>query len=233
LLKRGKEDISVERADPFSEDITTFWHEVDMSSPGTSSSSTSNPGKRTFYLADDEEEPQAESDSSSMKTSPTLWNFPCFDCDQLENTERDPESQEWKVDALEYQRSDEHYFTKRGNKVRMKNKAGEALIIDTGSPEHLCGDEWSQRQKAAALSAGRPMTTYDERSRPLEVCGVGEGTQVSTHAVRVHIGMPGGAYGTYEAHEFPKSSTPALLGQKSLSKGRVLIDCFNGAAETL
>jgi len=223
----GQDENSVDCKEPFNEDITTFWHEVDMSSPGASSSSTPNHGPQTFYLADDEEEPQAESASSSMKSNPTLWHFPCFECDPFENAEHDPESQEWKVEVLEYQRSDEHYFTHFGKKVRMKDKQGEALIIDTGSPENLCGDEWSHRQKVAALVAGRPMATYAELPRPLEVSGVGEGSQLSTHAVRVHLGMPGGSYGTYEAHEFKKSSTPALLGQKSLSKGRVLIDCFN------
>ena len=101
------------------------------------------------------------------------------------------------------------------------------MLVDPGSPENLCGDEWSHRQQLAAQEAGRPLATYTELPRPLTVGGVGTGTQSATHAVRVQLGMPGGKEGTYEAPELPNSSTPALLGQKSLKRFRSLIDCYN------
>jgi len=163
-------------------------------------------GKQVFCLADEDEEPHKESASSSMKTKTPLWNFPW-----------------WKVDASENQRCDENYLVR----TRMKDKQGEALLVDPGSPENLCGDEWSHRQQLAAQTAGRPLATYKELSRTLTVGGVGTGTQSATHAVRVHLGMPGGKEGTYEAPELPNSSTPALLGQKSLKRFRSLIDCYN------
>jgi len=188
------------------EDIATFWHEVDMSAHGASSSSTPKQGTQVFCLADDDEEPHEESASSSMKSNTPLWHFPW-----------------WKVDASENQRCDENYLVR----TRMKDKQGEALLVDPGSPENLCGDEWSHRQQLAAQAAGRPTATYTELSRTLTVGGVGTGTQSATHAVRVHLGMPGGKEGTYEAPELPNSSTPALLGQKSLKRFRSLIDCYN------
>jgi len=109
----------------------------------------------------------------------------------------------------------------------MKNKPGEALLIDTGSPEHLCGDGWLHRQQAAAQAAGRPAATYKQLAQPLEMSGIGEGTQRVTHEVRVQARLPRGSLGIYEAQAFPKSDTPALLGLKSLTRGRALIDCYN------
>ena len=64
--------------------------------------------------------------------------------------------------------------------------------------------------------------------QPLEVGGVGTGTQATQMAICHHIGLENGQERIYEAPTLPNSSIPALLGQKSLCRLRALLDCFNG-----
>ena len=94
------------------EDIATFWHEVDMSAHGASSSSTPKQGTQVFCLADDDEEPHEESASSSMKSNTPLWHFLW-----------------WKVDASENQRCDENYLVR----TRMKEliRAPQNTYVET------------------------------------------------------------------------------------------------------
>ena len=79
----------------------------------------------------------------------------------------------------------------------------------------------------ASESSGRPVATYRQLGRPLEVGGVGTGSQHATHAASHTIALASGKEAKYEAPLLPKSRTPALLGQRSLKKMRVLLDCFN------
>ena len=109
----------------------------------------------------------------------------------------------------------------------MKNKEGEALLIDPGSPENLMGSEWSQRQQQLAQAANRPKAEYRAMKQQLEVGGIGTGTQCATHSVQLPIALAGGQERSYTAPELPKSGTPALLGQKSLKRLRAVIDCYN------
>ena len=170
---------------------------MDLTHASVGSSSTGT-GPEVFSLEDDQGE-------TSMK-SLSLFHFPW-----------------WRVDATENPGPDGHYLIR----TRMKDKPGEALLVDPGSPENLCGDEWSKRQQEEARKAGRPNAVYTPLPRQLEVGGVGTGTQIATRSVKVHLGLQGGKEGTYEAPELPNSSTPALLGQRSLRKARTLLDCFN------
>ena len=81
--------------------------------------------------------------------------------------------------------------------------------------------------QAAALSANRPVVKYQNLQRPLEVGGIGRGTQQALQSGLHPIGLSDGTDAVYEAPILPNSGTPALLGQKSLKKMRGVLDCFN------
>eukprot|EP00973_Karenia_brevis_P072602 10084839-Karenia_brevis.AAC.1 len=68
-------------------------------------------------------------------------------------------------------------------KTRMKNKTGEALLVDPGSPENLVGEQWFQRQSDECKRSGRPRPHYAKMDPPLEVGGFVSGTQVATYRV--------------------------------------------------
>jgi hypothetical protein len=162
-----------------------------------------------YELEDDDEYAHDEGATSSSIPSPertsSLWNFPW-----------------WRIGATE--EATENYLVE----TRMKNREGEALLIDPGSPDNLCGDEWSERMRTAAVRAGRPNTTSFPMQNPLEVGGIGTGTQTATQKVVHRIGLANGREANYETPVLPRSGTPALLGQRSLRKLRALIDCFTG-----
>ena len=102
----------------------------------------------------------------------------------------------------------------------MATAPGVALLVDPGSPENLCGDQWSNEMQAAAIAAGRPHIKYTDLARPLEVGGIGSGTQ-KAHQSGLHpIGLTDGTEAVYDSPILPNSGTPALLGQKSLKKMR-------------
>jgi len=158
-----------------------------------------------FNIATPPENDTDRTSGTSLRSMQQLVNFPW-----------------WKIDATEPTEGDNYLV-----RTRMKSKPGEALLVDPGSPENLCGDAWSRRMQQAATDAGRPNATYTPLAQKLEVGGVGTGTQTATHAVKVAIGLPGGIEGTFEAPEIPNSTIPALLGQKALMKARVVLDCYN------
>eukprot|EP00973_Karenia_brevis_P017498 2400996-Karenia_brevis.AAC.1 len=71
----------------------------------------------------------------------------------------------------------------------MKDKTEEALIVDPGSPESFAGEQWSQSQSEECKSSGRPQPHYEKLDHPIEVGGMGSGTQVATHRVTHAIGL--------------------------------------------
>ena len=117
------------------------------------------------------------------------WNFPW-----------------WRIGPTED--ATENYLAK----TRMKDREGEALLIDPGSPANLCGDEWSERMRTAAVRAGRPDTTSIPMRNPLEVGGIGTGTHTATQKIVHQIGLANGREANYKAPVLPNSGTPALLG---------------------
>ncbi|CAK0801133.1 unnamed protein product, partial [Prorocentrum cordatum] len=150
-----------------------------------------------------EEQPPATVGRSAAVTSPT-W-FPWWRVDQFENA------------------SGETYLVR----TRMKDRSGEALLVDPGGPGNLTGDEWGNRMAARQQQAGRPPPIRTPLDRVLEVGGVGSGSQQATHAHRYQLALQGGQAATYEAPVLPNSSVPALLGRASLRDQRILLDCFN------
>ena len=63
-----------------------------------------------------------------------------------------------------------------------------ALIVDPGSVGNLCGGKWA---KEVAITANRNghRPSYQQRARPLQVSGVGNGAQSCTYDCRLPIGL--------------------------------------------
>jgi hypothetical protein len=129
----------------------------------------------------------------------------------------------WKVEDMRDNKDGETFLVR----TRMATAPGCALLVDPGSPENLCGDQWSNEMQQAALAANRPPIKYSDLARPLEVGGIGSGTQSAYQSGLHAIGLPDGTDAMYESPILPKSGTPALLGQKSLKKMKGLLDCYN------
>jgi len=129
----------------------------------------------------------------------------------------------WKVEDMRETKDGEAFLVR----TRMATAPGIALLVDPGSPENLCGDQWSKEMQAAALAANRSQIKYSDLARPLEVGGIGSGTQSAFQSGMHPIGLPDGTDAIYQSPILPNSGTPALLGQKSLKKMRCLLDCFN------
>lgn len=101
------------------------------------------------------------------------------------------------------------------------------LLVDPGSYGNLVGEQWAHEAVRTASQAGlRPR--IQEKESPLEVGGVGKGTQkcfkevLIPTALRSSDGSVNG--GTYTAPMIPKSACPALLGLKSLMTHRAVLD---------
>jgi hypothetical protein len=129
----------------------------------------------------------------------------------------------WKIEDCQENKDGEQYLVR----TRMATAPGIALLVDPGSPENLCGDQWSKEMNEAALAANRSPIKYQDLPRPLEVGGIGSGTQSAYQSGLHNIGLTDGTDATYESPVLPNSGTPALLGQKSLKKMRAVLDCFN------
>ena len=129
----------------------------------------------------------------------------------------------WTIDDMRTPTDSETYLVR----TRMATAPGTALLIDPGSPENLCGDQWSKEMQAASDAANRPRIKYKDLDRPLEVGGIGSGTQKAFQEGIHSIGLPDGTDATYTSPILPNSGTPALLGQKSLKKMHAVLDCFN------
>ena len=117
-------------------------------------------------------------------------------------------------------------------KTRLASGVGCALLVDTGSPDNLCSDEFSKELAAAAAAAERPAPIYRPMP-PLAVGGIGKGIQTATSRVELPIGLGHDLEATYSAPELPNSSVPGLLGRKALREHRVLLDCFNNKFYTI
>ena len=65
-------------------------------------------------------------------------------------------------------------------------------------------------------------------TKPLVCSGIGHGTQQADWKVSHSICLGSGRLDDYSAPELPNARTPALLGQRSMMKLRILIDTFTG-----
>jgi hypothetical protein len=104
-----------------------------------------------------------------------------------------------------------------------------ALLIDPGSVGNLCGDAWAKSVASAAVRHGHE-PSYQKRPRPLNVKGVGNGSQQCSYDCTLPIAMRnlnGEAVtgGTLITPSISGSDVPGLLGLTSLRKNRAILDC--------
>ena len=111
--------------------------------------------------------------------------------------------------------------------TQMARRRGEGLLVDPGAHDDLVGEKWADRFAEEARQAGQQQPTTFKLGQPVVVGGVGNGNNVAETGVRCRVGVDGVAE-QYEAPMIPGSSTPALLGIKTLKQRRALLDCFTG-----
>ena len=109
----------------------------------------------------------------------------------------------------------------------------QCLLIDPGSVGNLAGDVWVKEVARQSLAAGGN-PTYAKRERELSVSGVGHGAQISTMhaslpiAIRAEEETVGSGAMIHHGHltipALEHSHTPGLLGLKSLTENRALLD---------
>ena len=105
------------------------------------------------------------------------------------------------------------------------------LLIDPGSVGNLCGDKWAKSvAQAAARNGHKP--TYERRSKPLRVSGVGEGSQSCQYDCKLPIALrqcsdnPTAqiSVGHITTPTVPNSELPGLLGLQALRTNRAILD---------
>ena len=104
-----------------------------------------------------------------------------------------------------------------------------ALLIDPGSVGNLCGDRWAEAVARAAKRAGRT-PTYEKRSTPLNVSGVGHGSQKCIYDCTLPVSLnrsregAEGREGSIVIPSVQHSDLPGLLGLNTLRYNRAVLD---------
>jgi hypothetical protein len=103
-----------------------------------------------------------------------------------------------------------------------------SILIDPGSVGNLGGDRWARIVAKCALEHGRKPTQV-KRDRPLNVSGVGNGSQACTHNCLLPVAFrrtdDAHSRGTFQVPVVPNSDLPGLLGLQSLRDRRAILDC--------
>jgi hypothetical protein len=131
----------------------------------------------------------------------------------------------WNL-PLQQQQPEEPQLTWLANRTQLED-GREAVIIDSGAFDNMCGDQWVQRLNALATTAGYPFSTSQLREA-IGVAGVGAGPQQTTTAITATIALEDGSWGTFKAPVLPNSPVPALLGLKSIERNNGVIDARPG-----
>ena len=122
------------------------------------------------------------------------------------------------------------HFLRTSYPIQTKLVDGRPSIInDPGSVGSLCGDRWA---KVVAIVAGRNghRPSHERRPRPLEVFGLGKGTQVYHFdcslpvAFRTDSGNKQAVVGNLLSPAAMNSDMPGLLGPTALRKNRAVLD---------
>ena len=99
-------------------------------------------------------------------------------------------------------------------------------MLDIGSYGNLAGDLWIRQQAKTALSFNR-LPKEVQRDRPLNVSGVGNGSQKCTHDVHLPLAFlttKRVSKAIFRTPCVPNSELPALLGLQSIKNARGIID---------
>ena len=132
----------------------------------------------------------------------------------------------WLADKIQHHRATQEAFH---TETRLKD-GRPVLILDIGSVGSLGGDEWALHVASAAQKHGRSdLVKQVKRDRPLNVSGVGNGSQQCRHncVLPVALERTDGSYskGTFEVPTIKSSGLPGLLGLLPLRRSRAIIDC--------
>ena len=105
-----------------------------------------------------------------------------------------------------------------------------SIIIDPGSVGNLCGDKWAREVALMAKQNGHK-PSYEKRPRPLQVCGVGNGSQECHYDCVLPVAVRPGSQnqaniGNLQVPAVSNSDLPGLLGLTALRKNRAILD-FN------
>ena len=101
-----------------------------------------------------------------------------------------------------------------------------SVIVDPGSVGNLCGDKWAKDIATAAVRAGEK-PEHKKRPRPLDVSGVGNGSQACHYdcVLPVRMNSEGQSVrGTFSTPAVANSDLPGLLGLTALRENRAILD---------
>ena len=118
--------------------------------------------------------------------------------------------------------------TSPGYLTTVRGEDGQlGLLVDPGSYGNLAGSGWVEGVASAR----------EQRAAPLRVGGVGRGSQNCREDVRIPLAIPrsDGSVkgGTYTAPVIEGSNAPALLGLKSLTQHRAVLDLVSNQLHLL
>ena len=103
-------------------------------------------------------------------------------------------------------------------------------VVDPGSIYNLSGDRWAKEMYRIAEANGRE-AAQKKRDKPLQVAGVGHGTQGAKYDVNIPVALKtaSGDFkdGNFDAPCIADSDIPGLLGLRSLEENRSLLDTVN------
>ena len=93
---------------------------------------------------------------------------------------------------------------------------------------NLCGDRWARTVAQATARSGKS-PSYERRSKPLNVSGVGHGSQAAPFDCKLPISLKHDdsqsvSSGTVTAPAVANSDLPGLLGLTALRKNKAIID---------
>jgi len=103
-------------------------------------------------------------------------------------------------------------------------------VVDPGSIYNLSGDRWAKEMYRIAEANNRE-AAQKKRDKPLQVAGVGHGTQGAKYDVNIPVALKtsSGDFkdGNFDAPCIADSDIPGLLGLRSLEENRSLLDTVN------
>ena len=154
------------------------------------------------------------------KRAPRHKFFPTFCPDFLEDVAEHKRVSD--AYGLENSSLNIHYHVK----ARLKD-GREAVLVDPGAHDNLTGSAWVDRVRHIADKYGLEVSMI-VMPTSLSVGGVGKGSQTCMHKVSVPMALADGSHGLYHAPVVPNSEMPALLGNKTMCRMKVLLNLGDG-----
>ena len=125
--------------------------------------------------------------------------------------------------TFELQEDDDSTQTAYHSRVRIKDNAGEALVIDTGAVRNLSGSFWVDRASHIAKLAGHG-TAISALPQQVSIEEVGSGASKMTHKAEVPVALSATVTGLFKTGVITDSPIPALLGLEGIDANNMLLD---------